>query len=56
LLCEAGAPAPLAQAINCVLDDPGERARLGRAARAAVEQRFNWREVARCFTALFGDL
>jgi starch synthase len=37
----------LANAVNCLLDDPGLRGSMARAARTRVEQQFSWTSVAR---------
>jgi alpha-maltose-1-phosphate synthase len=37
----------LANAVNCLLDDPDLRATMARAARARVEQQFSWTSIAR---------
>ncbi len=55
LLCPAGDADALAAAVAGLLADPPRREALGRAGRRSVEERFNWREVARRFVALFGD-
>lgn len=45
LLCAPGDAGALAEAIVPLLNDPMRRSRLGRAARAAVEQEFTWFKV-----------
>lgn len=45
LLCAPGDASALAEAIVPLLSDPVRRSRLGRAARAAVEQEFTWFKV-----------
>jgi alpha-maltose-1-phosphate synthase len=37
----------LANAVNCLLDDPDLRATMARTARARVEQQFSWTSIAR---------
>src|SRR5918996_6474361 len=37
----------LANAVNCLLDDPDLRARMARTARARVERQFSWTSIAR---------
>jgi starch synthase len=37
----------LANAVNCLLDDPDLRARMARTARARVEEQFSWTSIAR---------
>jgi glycogen synthase len=37
----------LAQAVNCLLDDPELRSRMARTARTRVEQQFSWSSIAR---------
>jgi glycosyltransferase involved in cell wall biosynthesis len=53
LLFPAGDPDALAESIDCLMSQDGLRARLARDARSAVEERLNWRQVARQFAALF---
>lgn len=47
--------AALNQALRTLLENPQERQRLGRAARQAVENQYNWENVAQQFTSLFRD-
>ncbi|GIX21527.1 MAG: glycosyl transferase family 1 [Gammaproteobacteria bacterium] len=57
LLCPAGDGAALLAAVERLLDDPVLRARLGRAARATIEnRRLYWSENARRVEALFHEL
>ena len=53
LLCAPGDPGALAEAIVRLLNDPAQRERLGRAARAAVEQDFTWAKVVQRLGRLF---
>jgi glycosyltransferase involved in cell wall biosynthesis len=53
ILCPPGDSDMLCLAITSLLEDRSLQARLGRAARASVEEHFNWLEVARCFAVLF---
>jgi alpha-maltose-1-phosphate synthase len=46
----------LAAGINVLLDDPDLRARMGRAARARVEERFSWPRIARQTLAFYEEL
>lgn len=47
LLCEPGDPVALAAALGALMDDPGLRARLGRAARAHVLEHHTWGQAVR---------
>jgi glycosyltransferase involved in cell wall biosynthesis len=49
-------PPALATALRRLLTRPAERARMGRAARRRVEERFTWPEVARRTAALYESL
>ena len=55
LLFPAGDSDALAQAVGRLLYDDELRAGLAEGARASVEDRFNWREVARQFASLFEE-
>jgi len=59
LLVEPAAPAPLADAVRVLLDDPGRAARLGAAGRARAESTFTLRAhvdaVERVYAGLLGD-
>ena len=59
LLVEPAAPAPLADAVRVLLDDPGRAARLGAAGRARTESTFTLRAhvdaVERVYAGLLGD-
>ena len=46
----------LAHAVNELMDDPGRRAAMGRAARARVEAQFSWRAIAQQTLAFYRDL
>lgn len=46
----------LAGAVNALMDDPGLRAEMGRAARARVLARFSWRAIAEQTLAFYRDL
>ncbi|HEX2204962.1 MAG TPA: glycogen synthase [Longimicrobium sp.] len=46
----------LAEAVNALMDDPGRRADMGRAARARVLERFSWRAIAGETLAFYRDL
>ena len=56
LLVPAGEPGPLAEAIGRLLGDAALRARLGRAARALVEQRLSGARVAETLAARYATL
>lgn len=47
LLVTPGDAAALAGALSRLLDDPGERARMGKAGRARAESDYDWRQVVR---------
>ncbi|MDA2811460.1 glycosyltransferase family 4 protein [Nocardiopsis sp. RSe5-2] len=53
VLTEPGDPEELAARIGALLDDPAERARMGRAAWDRVQQRFTWRAVAEATAARY---
>ena len=53
ILCPPSDTKALGQAIARLLDDPPLQQRISQAARASVEQRFNWLEVAKRFAQLF---
>lgn len=53
ILCPSGNTEALSQAIAGLVGDDRLRARLGEAARASVQEQFNWTEVAGRFAALF---
>jgi glycosyltransferase involved in cell wall biosynthesis len=55
-LVPPGDPAPLAAAINALLDDPAERERLSRASREAAEGPYSWDAVAARTLALYEEL
>jgi glycosyltransferase involved in cell wall biosynthesis len=54
-LVVASSPGELAQAIVAMLRDPGRRERIGRAGRAFVERRHNWRGLASRLTEIYHD-
>jgi glycosyltransferase involved in cell wall biosynthesis len=56
LLVEPGEAGPLAAALERLVSDPGLRHRLGRAARATIEQRFDASRIAIRYEELFADL
>jgi polysaccharide biosynthesis protein PslH len=52
----AESPDEFARCVLRLLRDPAERERLGRAARALVEQNYSWRSVVRVFDTVFERL
>jgi sugar transferase (PEP-CTERM/EpsH1 system associated) len=52
----ADAPADFAQAVISLLRSPAERQRIGRAARALVEEKYSWRSVAEGFARTLQDV
>jgi glycosyltransferase involved in cell wall biosynthesis len=55
VLVEPGNPSDLAAALGLLLDDPQRRARLGRAGRRRVEQRFTWRANALATAEVYAE-
>jgi glycosyltransferase involved in cell wall biosynthesis len=55
-LVEPGNVEQLKGAIEALLDDPERRARMGRAGRERVLERFSWRAVARATAAAYADV
>jgi glycosyltransferase involved in cell wall biosynthesis len=53
ILCPSGDIEALAEAIAGLIAEDSLRIRLGKAARASVQERFNWTDVAVRFAALF---
>jgi glycosyltransferase involved in cell wall biosynthesis len=56
VLVPPGDPAALERAIEGLVDDPDGRRRLGREARATIEDRFNWEKIAEQYERLFEEL
>jgi glycosyltransferase involved in cell wall biosynthesis len=56
LLVEPGDVAALTDALERLVTDPGLRQRLGRAARATIEQRFDGSRIALRYEELFAEL
>jgi len=56
LLVEPGDPAALTAALERLVSDAGLRQRLGRAARATIEQRFDWSRIALRYEELFAGV
>lgn len=54
-LVEPGDPDALRAALEDLLDDPGRRARMGRAGRRRVEELFSWRAVAATTAAAYDE-
>jgi glycosyltransferase involved in cell wall biosynthesis len=52
LICPAGDPAALAEALAALTGDPARRRRLGRAARETVERRHSWAATAERIVAI----
>jgi starch synthase len=46
----------LANAVNCLLSDPGLRSRMAATARARVEQQFSWTSIARRTLDFYADV
>jgi glycosyltransferase involved in cell wall biosynthesis len=46
----------LAAGVNALLADPALRERMGRQARARVEERFSWASIARQTRAFYADV
>lgn len=55
-LVEPGNVEELRAAIAALLDDPERRARMGRAGRARVQEKFSWRAVARATAAAYQEV
>ncbi len=56
LLVESGDAAALASAVGALLDDPGRRSAMGRAARERAWQRFTWQALARKVVEVYQQL
>ncbi len=56
LLIPVGAPERLAQELECLLENPGLRAKLGHAARADAIQHYSWRKSAQPVRAAYETL
>ena len=56
LLVPAEAPAPLAQALKALLDDPGRRAALGDAGRTRTAREFDLGHQTECLVTLYETL
>lgn len=55
ILCRAGDPHALHEAVGRLIEDAPLRNELGRKARTSVEERLNWRTVARSMISLFAS-